>query len=125
MEKKKITCLCKFKWLTGGYISGFHLSATVVVSSSGTKGQFNVAVTFDRGRITTCNCTCSANASWCSHVVAVCLHRIHQVGGVIFHFTPLPLGRVLIMYTRNKCEVKFRFVKKKKREREKNLLLIL
>ncbi|XP_042239030.1 zinc finger SWIM domain-containing protein 8 homolog isoform X2 [Homarus americanus] len=57
---------------------GFHLSATVVVSSSGTKGQFNVAVTFDRGRITTCNCTCSANASWCSHVVAVCLHRIHQ-----------------------------------------------
>lgn len=58
---------------------GFHLSATVVVSSSGTKGQFNVAVTFDRGRITTCNCTCSANASWCSHVVAVCLHRIHQV----------------------------------------------
>ncbi|XP_064116671.1 zinc finger SWIM domain-containing protein 8 homolog isoform X1 [Macrobrachium nipponense] len=57
---------------------GFHLSATVVVSTSGTKGQFNVAVTFDRGRITTCNCTCSANASWCSHVVAVCLHRIHQ-----------------------------------------------
>ncbi|KAK8732293.1 hypothetical protein OTU49_007009, partial [Cherax quadricarinatus] len=57
---------------------GFHLSATVIVPSSGTKGQFNVAVTFDRGRITTCNCTCSANASWCSHVVAVCLHRIHQ-----------------------------------------------
>ncbi|XP_069979906.1 zinc finger SWIM domain-containing protein 8 homolog isoform X3 [Penaeus vannamei] len=57
---------------------GFHLSATVAPSASGTKGQFNVAVTFDRGRITTCNCTCSANASWCSHVVAVCLHRIHQ-----------------------------------------------
>ncbi|CAL4153708.1 unnamed protein product, partial [Meganyctiphanes norvegica] len=56
---------------------GFHLSATVI-QPSGSKGQFNVAVTFDRGRITTCNCTCSSPASWCSHVVAVCLHRIHQ-----------------------------------------------
>ncbi|XP_076055750.1 zinc finger SWIM domain-containing dorado isoform X2 [Oratosquilla oratoria] len=56
---------------------GFHLCATVIVSS-GTKGQYNVAVTFDRGRITTCNCTCTSTASWCSHVVAVCLHRIHQ-----------------------------------------------
>lgn len=40
--------------------------------------MYKVAVAFDRGRITTCNCTCSSTASWCSHVVAVCLHRIHQ-----------------------------------------------
>ncbi|XP_068989198.1 zinc finger SWIM domain-containing protein 8 homolog isoform X2 [Neodiprion pinetum] len=39
--------------------------------------QYNVAVTFDRRRITSCNCTCSSTAYWCSHVVAVCLHRIH------------------------------------------------
>ena len=56
---------------------GFHLSALVVVSSgTGSKGKFKVAVTFDRRRIIACNCTCGS--SWCSHVVAVCLRRIHQ-----------------------------------------------
>ncbi|XP_077534484.1 zinc finger SWIM domain-containing dorado isoform X3 [Haemaphysalis longicornis] len=59
---------------------GFHLSATVHPPQSlpVSKGSYNVAVTFDRCRITSCNCTCSSVASWCSHVVAVCLHRIHQ-----------------------------------------------
>ncbi|XP_064457941.1 zinc finger SWIM domain-containing protein 8 homolog [Ornithodoros turicata] len=59
---------------------GFHLSATVHTpqSLSVSKGSYNVAVTFDRCRITSCNCTCNSTASWCSHVVAVCLHRIHQ-----------------------------------------------
>ncbi|XP_011500234.1 PREDICTED: zinc finger SWIM domain-containing protein 8 [Ceratosolen solmsi marchali] len=60
---------------------GFHLSATVtalIVSTSGFREQYNVAVTFDRRRITSCNCTCSSAAYWCSHVVAVCLHRIHM-----------------------------------------------
>ncbi|XP_063237726.1 zinc finger SWIM domain-containing protein 8 homolog isoform X2 [Bacillus rossius redtenbacheri] len=59
---------------------GFHLSASVAVPPSlpgQTRGQYNVAVTFDRRRITSCNCTCSSTAYWCSHVVAVCLHRIH------------------------------------------------
>lgn len=64
-------------------ISGFHLSASVNVqmlsTASGAKAQYNVAVTFDRRRITSCNCTCTSTAYWCSHVVAVCLHRIHMV----------------------------------------------
>lgn len=51
----------------------------MMVSSSGFREQFDVAVTFDRRRITSCNCTCSSAAYWCSHVVAVCLHRIHMV----------------------------------------------
>lgn len=38
-----------------------------------------MAVTFDRRRITSCNCTCASRAFWCAHVVAVCLYRIHQV----------------------------------------------
>lgn len=63
---------------------GFHLSATVVPAQPvATKGSFNVAVTFDRRRIISCNCTCASpasSASWCSHVVSVCLFRIHQVG---------------------------------------------
>uniref|UniRef100_T1GUC2 SWIM-type domain-containing protein n=1 Tax=Megaselia scalaris TaxID=36166 RepID=T1GUC2_MEGSC len=54
---------------------GFHLSATVVCQTP--RAQFNVAITFDRGRISSCNCTCVSSAYWCSHVVAVCLHRIH------------------------------------------------
>lgn len=54
---------------------GFHLSATVVVTQP--RNQFNVAVTFDRRRISSCSCTCLPAAYWCSHVVAVCLHRIH------------------------------------------------
>lgn len=54
---------------------GFHLSATVVVTQP--RNQYNVAVTFDRRRISSCSCTCLPAAYWCSHVVAVCLHRIH------------------------------------------------
>uniref|UniRef100_A0A1A8PWF8 Zinc finger, SWIM-type containing 8 n=1 Tax=Nothobranchius rachovii TaxID=451742 RepID=A0A1A8PWF8_9TELE len=42
---------------------GFHLSATVVTSQSGqSKGAYNVAVMFDRCRITSCSCTCGAGA---------------------------------------------------------------
>ncbi|XP_022909187.2 zinc finger SWIM domain-containing protein 8 homolog [Onthophagus taurus] len=55
---------------------GFHLSATVIGQPNRT-GDHNVAVTFDRRRISSCNCTCNSSAYWCSHVVAVCLTRIH------------------------------------------------
>ncbi|XP_048478833.1 zinc finger SWIM domain-containing protein 8 homolog isoform X3 [Plutella xylostella] len=41
------------------------------------RAQYNVAVTFDRQRVSSCNCTCSSSAHWCSHIVAVCLYRIH------------------------------------------------
>ncbi|KAJ9580171.1 hypothetical protein L9F63_004188, partial [Diploptera punctata] len=69
---------------------GFHLSASVwpPPSVGQTRAQYNVAVTFDRRRITSCNCTCSSTAYWCSHVVAVCLHRIHQFC-IIKLFTPV------------------------------------
>ena len=62
--------------------AGFHLSARVMSSQivAQTKGSFNVAIAFDRRRITLCTCTCLSNQCWCSHVVAVCLYRIHQVG---------------------------------------------
>ena len=36
----------------------------------------SVAVTFDRRKVTSCDCTCPSTSSWCCHVVAVCLHRI-------------------------------------------------
>ncbi|XP_029687846.1 zinc finger SWIM domain-containing protein 8 isoform X2 [Takifugu rubripes] len=62
---------------------GFHLSATVVTNQSGqSKGAYNVAVMFDRCRITSCSCTCGAGAKWCAHVVALCLFRIHNASAV-------------------------------------------
>uniref|UniRef100_A0A3Q3VZ54 SWIM-type domain-containing protein n=1 Tax=Mola mola TaxID=94237 RepID=A0A3Q3VZ54_MOLML len=62
---------------------GFHLSATVISSQAGqSKGAYNVAVMFDRCRITSCSCTCGAGAKWCAHVVALCLFRIHNASAV-------------------------------------------
>ncbi|XP_030746209.1 zinc finger SWIM domain-containing protein 8 isoform X2 [Sitophilus oryzae] len=58
---------------------GFHLSASVQQAryNNSSTPTHNVAVTFDRRRISSCNCTCQSQAYWCSHVVAVCLTRIH------------------------------------------------
>ena len=53
--------------------------STQQTAPQGKSSTFNVAVTFDRRRITSCNCTCASRAFWCAHVVAVCLYRIHQV----------------------------------------------
>ncbi|XP_025100498.1 zinc finger SWIM domain-containing protein 8-like isoform X2 [Pomacea canaliculata] len=65
---------------------GFHLSATVVAPQNFNqvqgKGSFNVAVVFDRRRISSCSCSCNSAASWCSHIVALCLFRIHQGSSV-------------------------------------------
>ncbi|XP_050312760.1 zinc finger SWIM domain-containing protein 8 homolog [Anthonomus grandis grandis] len=58
---------------------GFHLSASVQQAryNNSPASTHNVAVTFDRRRISSCNCTCQSPAYWCSHIVAVCLTRIH------------------------------------------------
>ena len=75
-------------------LKGFHLSATVVSPQAGqSKGAYNVAVMFDRCRITSCSCTCGAGAKWCAHVVALCLFRIHNVSLEYRHnmnYTALP-----------------------------------
>lgn len=60
---------------------GFHLSANVLMQSP--RGVHKVAITFDRRRISSCNCTCDSAAYWCSHIVAVCLTRIHSPETVI------------------------------------------
>jgi hypothetical protein len=55
--------------------------STSLGNGSGASTMFaNVAITFDRKRITGCNCTCSKQEiAWCAHIVAVCLYRILQV----------------------------------------------
>lgn len=69
-------------------LTGFHLSASVnpPANLNPLGATYNVAVTFDRRRITSCNCTCTSTAYWCSHVVAVCLYRIHLVSQLKFVF---------------------------------------
>ncbi|CAE1274615.1 Zinc finger SWIM domain-containing protein 8 [Acanthosepion pharaonis] len=82
-EFQKGEHLYKIKAVKEALQIGFHLSASVLSlqSSTQSKGSFNVAVVFDRRRITTCMCTCGSTA-WCSHVVALCLYRIHQAHSV-------------------------------------------
>lgn len=83
-EFQKGEHLYKAKAVRDALQIGFHLSATVVAPQSiaQSKGSFNVAVVFDRRKISSCLCTCMSNASWCSHVVALCLVRIHHPGSV-------------------------------------------
>ncbi|XP_059097624.1 zinc finger SWIM domain-containing protein 8-like [Tigriopus californicus] len=59
---------------------GFHLSATIEPSTG--KASQNTSVTFDRKKIVSCQCSCNSAAQWCSHVVALALHRIHQFPSV-------------------------------------------
>lgn len=58
---------------------GFHLSADVrYMTENEVLETFDVALTFDRRRLTTCDCSCMTAASWCQHAVAVCLQRIRR-----------------------------------------------
>ena len=43
------------------------------------KPSQNTSVTFDRRKVVSVQCSCASSADWCAHVVALCLHRIHQV----------------------------------------------
>ncbi|KAM3726124.1 Zinc finger SWIM domain-containing protein [Dirofilaria immitis] len=79
---------------------GYHISA--VVNATGTsivtptnssappcrsKMTYNVSVRVDRCRIVSCSCSCAFKASWCQHVVAVCLYRINRVNEVEYRVT--------------------------------------
>ena len=72
---------------------GFHLSANIIPQqqqqpANNTNKQQqqqqpqSTSVTFDRKKIVSCQCSCNSQAAWCSHVVALCLHRIHQANQV-------------------------------------------
>lgn len=70
---------------------GFHLNGIVLPQNHGmVVANTNIeqlnshkpAVLFDQGHVTSCMCTCSPSAAWCSHIVALCLHRIYQPSSV-------------------------------------------
>lgn len=87
----------------GVFPPGFHLSSTVHQPHTAcqTKGIFNVAVMFDRGRITSCNCTCNQSATWCAHVVALCLFRIDHPEQVCLR---APVSEYLSRLKRNQLQ---------------------
>ena len=53
-------------------------SMYVVSNDSEQVMSYKPTVMFDRGHVTSCSCTCGLSAAWCSHIVALCLCRIHQ-----------------------------------------------
>ena len=57
---------------------GFHLIGVVTqpVAHSIVKQKYNVSITFDRGHITSCKCSCSEGTTWCEHAIALCIYRI-------------------------------------------------
>ena len=84
-------------WPCPRFFPGFHLSATVVPPQMvPPKGAYNVAVMFDRCRVTSCSCTCGAGAKWCTHVVALCLFRIHNVSPPHLSWPCPPLHPLLL-----------------------------
>lgn len=63
--------------------TGFHLSGVLcppqtAITPVHLRDGFKTGVVFDRQRITANSCTCEQSA-WCQHIVALCLHRVHQV----------------------------------------------
>lgn len=102
-EFQKGDHLYKGKAVKNALQIGFHLSATVEPPQSlaQQKGSCKVAILFDRRRITHCTCTCNSNAFWCSHVVAVCLFRIHQSGQVTMR---VPVSESLAQLQRDQLQ---------------------
>ena len=58
----------------GGVVAGGSINVGAG-SGFGARQVHEVALTFDRKKIITCNCTC-AHSSWCPHIIVVCLQRI-------------------------------------------------
>jgi len=51
---------------------------TQPVSHTPAKQTYNIAITFDRGLITSCQCSCEETAAWCEHANALCIYRISR-----------------------------------------------
>ncbi|VDN02747.1 unnamed protein product [Thelazia callipaeda] len=79
---------------------GYHISGVVNVKGALTvdtrkavppsrskAGTYNVSVQVDRCRVVSCSCSCVFKASWCQHVVALCLYRLHRSDEVEYRVT--------------------------------------
>lgn len=66
---------------------GFRLSASV-------EDKY-VTIHFDRGKITSAQCTCDSSSSWCLHVIATALMRIRNADSLDKSKIRLPVSDAL------------------------------
>ncbi|XP_057265372.1 zinc finger SWIM domain-containing protein 6-like isoform X3 [Pezoporus wallicus] len=91
-------CLC----LKG--CSGFHLSGTVTEPAMQSEPETvcNVAISFDRCKITSVTCSCgNKDIFYCAHVVALSLYRIRKPDQVKLH---LPISETLFQMNRDQLQ---------------------
>lgn len=85
---------------------GMHLSGTIRNSAprpwsvADFASTYSVSIQFDRGHVTSTNCSCNGS-KWCKHIVCLCLARIR--GSVPFSVHP-PLGETLSMLSREQLQ---------------------
>ncbi|XP_032530384.1 zinc finger SWIM domain-containing protein 6-like isoform X2 [Chiroxiphia lanceolata] len=83
---------------------GFHLSGTVTdpAMQSEPETLCNVAISFDRCKITSVTCSCgNKDIFYCAHVVALSLYRIRKPDQVKLH---LPISETLFQMNRDQLQ---------------------
>ncbi|TRZ09135.1 hypothetical protein HGM15179_017976 [Zosterops borbonicus] len=83
---------------------GFHLSGTVTdpAMQSEPETVCNVAISFDRCKITSVTCSCgNKDIFYCAHVVALSLYRIRKPDQVKLH---LPISETLFQMNRDQLQ---------------------
>ncbi|XP_074021479.1 zinc finger SWIM domain-containing protein 6-like isoform X3 [Numenius arquata] len=83
---------------------GFHLSGTVTEPAMQSEPETvcNVAISFDRCKITSVTCSCgSKDIFYCAHVVALSLYRIRKPDWVKLH---LPISETLFQMNRDQLQ---------------------
>ncbi|KAJ7412543.1 zinc finger SWIM domain-containing protein 6-like protein [Pitangus sulphuratus] len=84
--------------------AGFHLSGTVTdrAMQSEPETLCNVAISFDRCKITSVTCSCgNKDIFYCAHVVALSLYRIRKPDQVKLH---LPISETLFQMNRDQLQ---------------------
>lgn len=83
---------------------GFHLSGTVTEPAIQSEPETvcNVAISFDRCKITSVTCSCgNKDIFYCAHVVALSLYRIRKPDQVKLH---LPISETLFQMNRDQLQ---------------------
>ncbi|XP_074934299.1 zinc finger SWIM domain-containing protein 6 isoform X2 [Phalacrocorax aristotelis] len=83
---------------------GFHLSGTVTEPAMPSEPETvcNVAISFDRCKITSVTCSCgNKDIFYCAHVVALSLYRIRKPDQVKLH---LPISETLFQMNRDQLQ---------------------
>ncbi|XP_064901337.1 zinc finger SWIM domain-containing protein 6 isoform X3 [Columba livia] len=100
---------CGRPWLTPPCLRlkgcrGFHLSGTVTEPAMQSEPETvcNVAISFDRCKITSVTCSCgNKDIFYCAHVVALSLYRIRKPDQVKLH---LPISETLFQMNRDQLQ---------------------